>query len=96
MLGLYERTCVGYLIDNIECSDSYLCSAIAVIKLYDTSTGLQNVNLLIPVDPVGNKTKVKRPLANISSTSSFKSCRRLSVVEFRYYKPEEYTNLNKA
>ena len=73
-----ERTRVGYLIDTIECSYADVCVAIAAIRLDDTLTVLRNyfdrtVTLLIPVDPVGNKTEGNCPLANISFTAALKS-----------------------
>ena len=57
---------------------------------------LMTVIILIPVYPVGKKTKGNHPLADISSISALKSGRGLSGVDFRYYKPEEYKILNKA
>ena len=71
--------------------DADVRAAIVAIKWYDTLTGLRNdfertMNLLIPVEPVGNKTKVKRPLDDIFYTAALKSSWGPSGVEFRYYK----------
>ena len=67
---------VGYILDNIECSDADVKAALAAIKLDDGVNGMRNdferaAAFLLPVDPVARKakSKKKRGIAQLSSIS---------------------------
>ena len=75
-----ERTRVGYLLENIDCNDKNVTTALSHIRLDDTvdaagtPSGLRNefegaVAFLLPTDPVKKKRGVKRTPAQISATS---------------------------
>ena len=124
-----ERTRVGYLIENIDCQDKDVTTAVSHIRLDDTvdaqglPSGTRNdferaVAFLLPMDPVGKKKRGgKRGSAQISATEggnevadvdacatddgkqrkkkkvSFKPTFGKTGVEFRYYKPTEFSKL---
>ena len=96
-----ERSRVGYLIENIECSDADVKAAIAAIKLDDSAGGLRNdferaVALLLPVDPVDRKRKGKGKAGAEIAASDIKQSRGAKTgVEFRYYTDAEYKKLSK-
>ena len=75
-----ERTRVGYLLENIDCNDKNVTTALSHIRLDDTvdaagnPSGLRNefegaVAFLLPTDPVKKKRGAKRTPAQISATS---------------------------
>ena len=125
-----ERTRVGYLIENIDCQDKDVTTAVSHVRLDDTTdatgnpSGTRNdferaVAFLLPMDPVGKKRRGgKRTAAQISSATggnettaevaacggddpkkgrrnktTFKSSHGKTGVEFRYYKPAEFSKL---
>ena len=68
-----ERSCVGFLIDAIQCADAGLPAAMASVKMGNGLNGLWNnferaVSHLFPYDPVANKraTGIKHGSAMIS------------------------------
>ena len=107
-----ERTRVGFIVSNIESTDSDVKATIAAIKVDDTPGGLRRdferaVALLLPTCPVKRKRSGKRKSAEISEISaqidegaeiaSMKVSRGpVTGIELRYYKPEEYAKLSKA
>ena len=112
-----ERTRVGYLLENIDCPDKDVTTALSHIRLDDSLTGMRSdfersVAFLLPTDPVKKKKGVKRDAGRISSTAAeatgagggkdkskkkarFKATTGSSGVEFRYYKPSEFTKLSR-
>ena len=69
-----ERTRVGYLLENIECNDLGVKTALSHIRLDDGATGMRSsferaVAFLLPTDPV-RKRKVKRGAAQISAVGA--------------------------
>ena len=107
-----ERTRVGYVLKNIECTDADVKATVASIKVDDSPTGLRqdferSVALLLPTCPVKRKRSGKRKSAEISSVtvgadegaevSAIKVSRGpITGIELRYYKPDEYHKLTKA
>ena len=71
-----ERTRVGYLLDNIDCSDKDVTTALSHIRLDDSATGMRSnfersVAFLLPTDPVKKKKGGhKRNVGQISSTNA--------------------------
>ncbi len=72
-----ERTRVGYLIENIDCADKDVTTAVSRIRLDDTTNAQGNpsgthndferaVAFLLPTDPVRKKRREKRQAAQIS------------------------------
>jgi hypothetical protein len=107
-----DRTRVGYLIDNIECADADVKAALAAIKMDDSPPGMRNdferaAAMLLPVDPVKNKSKRKRANAEISMASARSSAAQgggkpthkvgigKTKVPLRFHTSEEYRLLNK-
>ena len=95
-----ERTCVQYIMDNIQCNDVGVKAAIRSIRVDDTPNGLCNkaVVHLQPCCPVGKKQRnsTKRGLAEIAAASgSLKSRSGGTGVEYRYYTTKEYNKLSK-
>ena len=114
-----ERSRVGYLLDNIDCSDKDVTTALSHIRLDDSPTGMRmdferSVAFLLPTDPVKKKRGGKRNAGQISSTAAaasdggggknnnpknsgkkarFKSTFGATGVEFRFYKPAEFSKL---
>ena len=122
-----ERTRVGYLIENIDCQDKDVTTAVSHVRLDDSvdatgnPSGMRNdferaVAFLLPMDPVGKKRRAKRPAAQISAAATpevevgaaavadpkkgkkgrkvtFKPTCGKTGVEFRYYKPAEFSKL---
>ena len=114
-----ERSRVGYLLDNIDCSDKDVTTALSHIRLDDTPTGMRmdferSVAFLLPTDPVKKKRGGKRNAGQISSTAAaasgggggknnnpknagkkarFKPTFGETGVEFRFYKPAEFSKL---
>ena len=70
-----ERTRVGYLLENIDCSDKDVTTALSHIRLDDSVTGMRSdfersVAFLLPTDPVKKKRGAKRDAGRISSTTA--------------------------
>ena len=70
-----ERTRVGYLLENIDCHDKDVTTALSHIRLDDSPTGMRSdfersVAFLLPTDPVKKKKGVKRDAGRISSTTA--------------------------
>ena len=72
-----EHSCVGFLIDAIQCADAGLQAAMASVKTDNGPNGLRNnfekaVSHLLPYDPVAKKraTGIKQGLALISLTEA--------------------------
>ena len=71
-----ERSRVGYLLDNIECSDRDVGTALSHIRLDDGATGMRSdferaVAFLLPTDPVKKKRGGnKRNAGQISATTA--------------------------
>ena len=85
---------VGYLLDNIECSDADVKAALAAIKLDDGVDGMRNdferaAAFLLPVDPVAKKSKMKkkRGIAQLSSTVADDDSKKRKKVSWKKGKP---------
>ena len=69
-----ERSRVGYLLDNIDCQDRDVTTALSHIRLDDTQQGMRSdferaVAFLLPTDPVKKKKRgEKRNAGQISAT----------------------------
>ena len=74
-----ERTRVGYLLENIDCQDKDVTTALSHIRLDDGANGMRgdferSVAFLLPTDPVKRKQKgAKRTSAQISATDATES-----------------------
>ncbi len=67
-----ERTRVGYLIDNIDCQDKDVTTALSHIRLDDNVNGMRGdfekaVAFLLPTDPVKKKKRGRRNEAQVSA-----------------------------
>ena len=95
-----EHTRVGYLIDNIKCSDAALQAAIAKVRT-DTGGARDNfeqaVTELLPVDPyTRNKANTKTvTFANVSTFEGQPGRGVKTGVDLRWYEQSEYQNLSK-
>ena len=71
-----ERSRVGYLLDNIDCSDRDVVTALSHIRMDDGAAGMRSdferaVAFLLPTDPVKKKRGgSKRNAGHISSTTA--------------------------
>ena len=113
-----ERTRVGYLIENINCNDKDVTTAVSHVRLSDGPGGMRGdfelaVAFLLPTDPVKRKKSgAKRGSAQISAAHAARGDDKASPgsnngkgkfkpnvgktgVEFRYYKPKEFSKLTK-
>ena len=94
-----ERTRVTHLLDAIRTSDPQLQAALANIRADDSDEGKMNdfeamAAYILPHDPVASKrSSSKRALHEISAMDLGET-KGKSGVEYRYYKPSEYSSLS--
>ena len=103
-----KRTRVGYLLDNVDCNNKDVTTALSHICLDNGPNGMRGdferaVAFLLPTNPVKRKrVGGKRDSAQISAAegmapkkkTSFKPNIGKTGVELRYYKTKDYKKLN--
>ena len=81
---LSERTCVGHMLENIECNDKDVLAALSSVFLDDNVNVMRNefemeVAFLLQTDPVKNKKK--RGHAHISYISTPRTAGKVKGIE---------------